>query len=268
MTVPIFIKTYSADFEWLYWCLRSILKFGQAFGDVHIVGEANDMHAITNVIHRARLDDVGLPPKAFFVHPLPAGARHIAVGYMRQQYVKMLADEILLGSRSDRHLQLDSDCFLIREVNPSKWGDPPYWLRTPWDALRAHPDACARQPVLEELLGFSVPYEYMRRHPFMLKHEGLAALRAHLTARHALPLWEIVARAASWSEYNLYGAFCAHTIPELHRWVSTEEERGSGSSGNYPAPCLMQSWSYAAHAGRGIPAETLARYRNLLEAPA
>lgn len=272
MQMPIVIKTYDKDLPWLYWCLRSLEKFAHGFGPVHIIGEYGYglAEAIVAVRDRVRTDTVlaGVPARlSYFIHTMDPGARLISNGYIRQQYCKLMADQALTaahGARYDRHLQLDSDCFLTRPVTPEEWGDPPYWLRTPWSALAGHADACGRRPDLERLLGFTVPYEYMRRHPFVLRHDGLRALRAHLTSRHGVPLAELMAREPGWSEYNLYGAFCAHTIPELHRWVETDPPAGVMDA---PSACLRQSWSYAAHEGRGIPADVLDAYRALLATP-
>lgn len=267
MKMPIVIKTYRKDLEWLYWCLRSLDKFAVGFGPVHIIGEtdADELAAIKDTYERARIDSLfaGIPARlVYHVHSSPPGAGLIASGYIRQQYCKMLADTMLKGA-FDRHLQLDSDCFLTRRVTPEEWGDPPYWLRTPWEALHGHAEACARKPELERILGFSVPYEYMRRHPFVLRHDGLRALRAHLTTRYGIPLAELMAGEPGWSEYNLYGAFCAHILPDLHRWVSTHPPEGVPMDA--PPSCVQQAWSYAAHEGRGIPADVLDGYKRLLE---
>lgn len=277
MKLPILIKSYSKDAEWLYWCLRSALRFARGFGDITVVRDRapGDFEATGGAIRRALSDSAALFPDETTA-PIVSSVPHtpemglIESGYIRQQAIKLHGDLIVNGD----HLQLDSDCFFIRKTTPADFGDPPYWFRTPYTML-ASDQAMAWRDATNAILGFRpeyahhvaladrvpVEHEYMRRHPFLMRAEGLRGLRRYLEEIHSKSVVELFRGLSVVSEYNVYGAWCHRFRPDLYRWVDTSIVPPD----KWPAPVVMQAWSYAGHGASGIPAETLARYRALLE---
>lgn len=272
--LPVLIKTYARDAEWLYWLLRSADRFAGGFGPWYVVTEPESMDAIRRTILRgARSRSFGVALRVFDSHDaLPEGRVVLEGvgnrGYIHQQYCKLHGDLIVGGD----HLQIDSDCFLVRETTPTDWGAPPYWFKTPFASLVGS-QALAWRDVTNAILGFTpaachhvalgqlvpVEHEYMRRHPFYMRAEGLRGLRAHLERQHSKSIAELFRGLDHVSEYNLYGAWCERFAPELHRWIDTS----SVPPDQWPPVVALQGWSYAGHRA-GIPPDTLARYHALL----
>ena len=134
MTLPVLIKTYAADAEWLYWLLRSADRFARGFGPWFVVTEPESMETVCDAIARA-VDPHGSPLcKIVDSHEVwPEGksvlhhARGGSPGYFHQQGLKLLGDLICGGD----HVQIDSDCFFIRETTPELWGDLPTSSKRP-----------------------------------------------------------------------------------------------------------------------------------------
>ena len=94
-----------------------------------------------------------------------------------------------------------------------------------------------------------------------MRAEGLRGVRHHLETRTGHTLARFVAEAAIMSEYNLYGGWTERFARHLHTWLDTSEVPQE----KWPLVHIVQGWSYAGHGGSGIPEETLARYRAILE---
>lgn len=272
MTLPVLVKTYSPDAPWLVWLLRSAARFAKGFGPWIVLTERES----AGHIHRA-IQESGATGRLAIAYrevesvlPTVAG---IQSGYIRQQACKLHGD--LVGVADGDHLQLDSDCFFVRPTTPADFGDPPHWFRTPYSML-AGDQAMAWRDATNAILGFRaehashvaladrvpIEHEYMRRHPFYMRAEGLRGLRRYLEEIHCKSVVELFHGLSVVSEYNVYGAWCHRFRPDLYRWVDTSIVPPD----EWPAPVVMQAWSYAGHSASGIPAETLARYRALLEA--
>lgn len=261
VTLPVLIKTYARDAEWLYWLLRSADKFARGFGPWHIVTEPESMEAVSGAIAHA-IDPHGSPLcKIVDSHEVwPEGksvlhhARGGNPGYFHQQGIKLYADLITGGDC----LVLDSDCFFVEPTTPDDFGNPPYWMRTPYAELGG---AVPWRKPTEEHLGFPISHEYMRRHPFLLRAEAVRGVRQHLELRTGHTLARLVAETECLSEFNLIGAWTARHAPHLYTWLDTAEVPAAA----WPPVKVWQGWSYAGHGADGIPEETLTRYRELLD---
>lgn len=226
----ILIKTYAADAPWLTWLLRSAVRFASGFGPWHILTEPESRAAVYDAARAAAPPDFHIVD----VYATLPDSRRIASGYIRQQYCKLHGDLVTGGD----HVQLDSDCFFIRDTTPALWGTPPYWLMTPYSALSG--DVLRHQELTSRLLGFDVHHEYMRRAGFYMRAEGLAGLREHLERQHGKSVAALFAELGSASEYNLYGAWCHRFAPHLYRWIDT----AATPPDQWPPTHVWQGWSY------------------------
>lgn len=220
MTIPIVIKTYHKDHEWLFWALSSVKRFATGFSDVVVLSEPEGAELIQKAIadskSSARLVDV---------YQLWPEAQTIEAGYVRQQYVK-LRTPLVFGDQ----VQIDSDDFLLGSIGPELWGSPPVYYFDPYDDLLANADEPTRgglenwRTITTEILGWDVDKEFMRCPGFYLRRDGCLGLSEYLEHRHKKSMVEVFRRPLI-SEYNLYGAFCAAKMSNLHRWERPGQPR-------------------------------------------
>jgi hypothetical protein len=172
MTTDIFLKTHSADADYLRYCLASIEKFCSGFRKTVVVeGE----------------------------HPR---------GYLHQQVVKLHADT---HTDADFILVTDSDTLFTEEVTPESFmrDGKPIWYMTPWnEEMLAHPGTRAWFNVMTEFFGEEPPAEFMRRQPFMFPREVLEGLRNFCVERHGVTIGDYIMARKAFSEWNVLGAYC------------------------------------------------------------
>jgi len=217
MTAAILVRSYSKDFPWLTYALRSIQKFCTEFSEVVIViPDTDDLPNLT----AERVVKV----------------KDIMPGYMMQQSDKLYAD---LYSDADFFLYVDSDCILTEPVTPETFmtDGKVNWLHTPFekageDARRAWYD------VMKKCLGEDPPSEMMRRHPQLIPRWALQEFRGFIAQKHGVSLEHYIASQplGEFSEFNCIGFFLWLHHHEKINWINTEEF--------LPPTVLRQWWSH------------------------
>lgn len=183
MKCSIFIKSHSADYPWLIYCLRSIVRFCTGFESTVVVTDDGQPKP-----------PIGPVEKWFTVKPKQPG-------YLHQQSLKLSADAF---TDSQYVLYGDSDTIFTRLISPEDVtiAGLPVWLYEPYAGM-TNPDVLARQKTMSDFIGAPVQFEFMRRHPFIITRNLLADFRRFCLCRHGMTVEDYVMQAPNMSEFNL-----------------------------------------------------------------
>ncbi len=198
----IFIRTYPGDYYWLDYCLKSIETYASGFRKIWIVSP--------NIA----------PPIA-----LPQNAEWKVMndetedGYLAQQITKCYADAIT-DYQADYILHVDSDVIFQRAVTPGDFftGEKLTWFYTPYQQIET-----PWQPIMEKFMGFTMPYEFMRRLPMMLPRWLYPKLREFCHHQHGMIISEYIRTQPqrAFSEFNALGCYAYFNHPDKFQWIST-----------------------------------------------
>lgn len=210
--IDIFIRTYHKDLEFLKYCLRSIHKFVTGYNEIIICIPEEDAHL---------LDSWNLTKERIVKwKPLTNN------GYIDQQISKLKAHEM---SDADYILYVDSDVCFFTPTDLSEFfiDGKPYLMRTRYELVG---DAICWKKPTEDILKFSLKYEYMRRIPIMFKHSTLVALSNRVNI-------DKLSQRERLSEFNLLGAYAAVSQAKEYCIIDTEHEA-------LPKQVAKQFWSW------------------------
>lgn len=147
MTNDILIRTYAGDKDWLFYCLKSLIKFSSKFRNILVICPPESTEAIRPVANRLDVDF--------------AECKQLNKDdYVGQMATKMHYDEF---TDADLITHVDSDMIFSEEYDSSHLinkdgkviiGKQEYaQLTVPW------------KPVTEKFVGFEVTWEYNRIYP-------------------------------------------------------------------------------------------------------
>jgi hypothetical protein len=214
MLVDIFIRTYAKDLEWLKYCLRSIHKYVDGYRDIIISIPDKDAHLLKEFnLTKERV--VSWKPKS-------------KDGYIDQQINKLMAHTL---TDADYILYVDSDVCFYRQIDVAKEyfvNGKPYLMKTNYNLVG---DAICWKKPTEEILGFELEYEYMRRIPCLYSIITLASLDKLVNCSKLAKLNRL-------SEFNLIGAYVDHYENHLYHIIDTEKDE-------IPKECAKQLWSWS-----------------------
>lgn len=253
-----FVKTCAVDLPWLSFCLRALAKH-DLDAEVCVVTDDDFVGETDRVMHEAGVYSQRRWSR-FTVSSFAPEAMAISRGYIRQQYLKLVADRVF---PSAPHVQIDSDCFLLRtpvcadfSTLPPPGGKTlrPLWFFEPWGTVG---QAVTWRAPTEAALGFSTRFETMRRHGFYLRPTDLQMVRSWIESVHGQTLASYLSGVRTFSEYNVIGSYLRNSAPESRTWIETPSPLLWGVEGS---PMLEQGWG-----GRPMPAETITRWSRLLD---
>lgn len=234
LSVDIFIKSYSGDFDWLKYALRSIAKYWTNDGETVVVVPLTDVDACRKLL-QPRQRVVGRAER-FGSKPNRSGRPW---GYWEQMLVKMEAD---LYCPAPLILFLDSDCVMTRECSLTDFCTPEgvpiiYWET--YDYFRdKHPSVLGWKPMVEAALKCPVEREYMRCNGLIFWRDSLSAFRQHLERLHGLTFLDVVESlpGGGFEEYDSLGFFCDTYEHHRYHFIRTE----------YPGDWwpIRQNWSW------------------------
>lgn len=218
MTCDIFIKSFSGDYEWLKYCLRSIQRFATGFRRVIVV------------VPEGENPPTGTFEQVHFIHER-------GDGYMNQQVVKLHADEF---TDAEFITYMDSDTIFTCPVCPSDLivdSRRVRWLYTPYASL-GDDGSHVWKAVTSKFIKQPAELEFMRRHPFTVPAWALREMRRWTRQNHGIGLEQYVLEQPNreFSEFNAIGAFLWYHHPGHVEWQNTDENMGV-------AYC-HQSWSH------------------------
>lgn len=242
MNCALFIKSFSDDLPWLEYALRSCDKFASGFSELVVALPAGVEFSW---------------PTARIVHIRGETPEN---GYRFQQLVKLHSDEL---TTAENVLITDSDTIFTQPFSPETFmrDGKPYWLMTPYDALRDELGEDERlirgvflwREVVREFIGATPEHEYMRRQPFYVPCWLLKGLRAFCRVKHNVTLHDYVLNAYAFSEFNCAGFFAHQRSPDEFTWIDTTRE-------TMPELNVLQSWSHG-----GLTDELRERFEEILK---
>ena len=210
MIVDIFIRTYDKDLKWLKYCLESIHKFSYGFRDIIICIPFWQQNLLQH-----------LTKEKIVTCPVYKN------DYIGQQISKLQAFKY---TDAEYIMFLDSDCLMTKKFCPEEYAifGKPIILKEAYSKFEGQ-DVMCWKPITENILGFEVEYEYMRRHPFTYRRDTLEELYRYF------PCME---EPKELSEFNLIGAYCDKYEKDKYVFI----EVGDNS---LPEPNLKQYWSHS-----------------------
>lgn len=219
MTFSIFVKSYSPDFGWLQYCLRSITKFASGFSETVVV--------IPETAHLELTQEKVIKIK-----------EPCSEGYTSQQIVKMNADKYCSG---DYIVFTDSDTIFTKPITPNDLmiEGKPLWLMTPMaEVTAADNNARSHERAMKEFAGHDSEWEMMRRLPVVVPRWAFPAFREYCQEKHGKTFqeWAMTQPHRQVTEFNHLGMFL---YEHYRNWIHFHDTRHS-----IPPAFVLQKWSW------------------------
>lgn len=243
MTTEIFIVSFRRDFEYLKFCLRSIVKFATGFSGVTVLVPDQDYQLAEQLF-------IDLNADFKFPATLAHGAEWPERGHLWHICQKLRSDEWC--PKADFICHLDSDCVFREPVTPDDYfvDGKPVLLIEEYAGLEKQFPGFPWRRCVEKALKEPVKYETMRRHP-MVNPRGLyPAVRNLVESRQGMPFDEYVIAQrwtfpAGFADFNTLGA-----VALMPPWKDQYHFIEVGGDRKWPHSKLIQFW---AHTGLEIP---------------
>ena len=226
LKTSIVIITYDKDLEFLKYSLKSIDKFCRFYNEVVVV---IDQHGNDCLQTQKYLESIG---QKYFINN---DAKHVPIGYVRQQHMKYFMEEYL--DDSDYVCSVDSDNIFYANNKPCcffKNGLPIIGMQK-WSDM---PNESFKQ-CTNETLGFNSDYNFMRRMPLIYPLWLFKEVRDYIEAKHGQSFLSYFKTLKHTSEYNILGAYAYRFHRDSFYWVDVinNEEEWAGLS----VPCTQYS---------------------------
>lgn len=213
MKVDLFVKTWSGDFQWLYYCLESVKKFATNYNELIIIVPEHEKQKFADM-------NYVLPERTQIFYVKEEGH-----GYLFQMYIKMQAHKY---SNADYIKYLDSDCIFNKPFDAHSliYDGKPEMLMTKYldeagNNKLGH-GICWKAPT-EETLRQKVDYEFMRRHIICYHRQTLVDFEEWFV--HDLKQWVAFRNFdQSFSEFNVLGAFAYIYQNDKYKFVDTDKD--------------------------------------------
>lgn len=199
-TVDIFYKSYSQDYKWLYYSLRSLIKNVKGYNKVIILIPENEKE----------LFDTRVLPERTEIHYV----KEYGTGYLYQQWCKISAHRF---SSADYIMFSDSDCIFDHEINVQEFiaDDKPEILYTDYSKVG---DAICWKEVTEAFIKEPMQYEMMRRNCLIYHTDTLKAIE-----KYEPNLEYIIMNGVRFSEFNAMSAYAWFHERDKYNFVNTDE---------------------------------------------
>lgn len=252
MKHQVLICSYAKDFEWLKWNLTTLRRFSKGFLPPVICVASDDEPGARFMVNNF------YPEATVTIKDGRPG-----LGNLRAQVAMMSGD--LLCPEADYVWLVGSDCLVSRTFQPDAFfrdGLPVMLINTYGELLKVAPGILPWQKGVEDALGFSPNYEYMRRLPLMYPRALFKKVRDHIAAHTKKPFEEYVydvgayaqrsnrSDAANFSESNVLGAWAHKFEPDMFHWLCLDHCYESAMK-EFPNP-MIQFWS---HGGMDFPCD-------------
>lgn len=217
MQVDIFIRSYSKDFEWLSYALKSIHKYVNGYRNIIVCVPLNDLSALAHLTTERVV-----------------GVRDLSNGYIGQQLTKMQAWKY---TDADAVLFWDSDTVATEQLNILEEftsNGKPIIYHTDYAEVG---DAQCWQECTQQAIGHPVYREYMRRMPLMYLTKTVLDADIYLSLRAKMSTEQYLGGLQRFSEFNYLGAYAHINEAERYDFRATEHVA--------PPPSKMrQFWSW------------------------
>jgi len=233
MTVSAFIRSYLGDINWLYYCLRSLLKRGSQFHQIVLCVPDSERFTFLELITKWEVKGIV---------ELHTWMPVVENGYIDQQITKCHAERFCTG---DFIMHFDSDCIALREIELGEFfvaGRPKLLFRR-WEQAGT---GITWQAVTAGILKRAPAFETMASHPFLYHRSTHQLFRECMERQHKMSFNHIFRNREEFSEFNAIGNFCHQSTPDAYHFV-----RAGSPEDDFPRP-FKQFWSRG-----GIPHEEI-----------
>lgn len=231
MKTSIVTVSYDKDLEWLKYSYKSIQKFCKEYHSYHVILDDHENDCV-NCMQFCKDNNIKFH--------IDTNAKNIQSGYVRQQYMKLMAD-VYVPDDCDLICHVDSDSIFHDFHDPSiyfcKESNKPAMLMTPYSAFGGMLDHWLKST--SDFMQETVEYEFMRRMPLIYPKWLFFELRNWVLDKHKVSLLDYLKGLDTFSEYNALGAYCYKYHRNFYKWVDTTKD----SFINLP---FLQSWSHGS----------------------
>jgi len=216
MRTAIFIKTYSGDFAFLRYCIKSIQKFCTGFDEIIIQCPPRDHETLLRMC-----------PDNFKVIPI----KEKGDGYMFQQVAKLSA---WLHTDCEQILYVDSDCVFFAPCTPETFmrDGKPLLMKTHYSKVG---DAIFWQEATARAIGYKSEFEWMRRLPAMYLRKTLQEIASVHPNLHE---YILSIKDRQFSEFNFIGQFIEKHSQSDYSIHDTDD--------GWIVPVCQQFWSWGS----------------------
>lgn len=205
MTVDLIYKSYSSDFEFLKFSLRSVQRFATGF------------RRIVVIVPEGQTPPTGDAETVHFV-------REHGEPYLFQQNIKLHAD---MFTDAEFICHFDSDTIWTQPVTPQDLivdNRRPIWLYTPYADITTGDGQTWKKPTAK-VMRQPVEHEFMRRHPFVTPRWALEGFRKWMWLNHGMSLESYIMGqpGRSFSEFNAIGAWLWFFHRDKVEWRRPED---------------------------------------------
>ena len=219
--------SYDKDLEWLKYQKQSFDKFCSGYHSYTVVSYPEDNERLQKWLNNEGISSF-----------TSNHSKNIKKGYMKQQIIKLHADDFC--GDADYIMHVDSDCVFHTKNKPSDYfiEGKPVMLMTSYEGPTLKNDqAYCWKKITEDALGENVEYEFMRRIPLIYPIGLYKELRDFIISVHGKTITEYVENGGALSEFNLLGAYCWRYHRDKFYWINTDISTP-------PKEVLRQFWSY------------------------
>jgi len=235
--VEIIYVTFSRDFDFLQYSMRSFQKYCKGFFGVKIVVPTDDT-------------DRFLPFEGYSTKECPVRIKNF-LEYPQKGFVHHLAMQCcadIFCPDAEYILHMDPDCLWCKPTTPSDYfvGGKPVLVVEPYEILKTvHPNRFHWKSVTEEALPFACDYETMCRHPAVHNRLTYGQTRHEVESKHNVPFIDFVLKQKNkfpqgFGEFNTLGAVAIKRFSDKYHLIDRQDK----GEQNDPEPHLKQFWSY------------------------
>jgi len=219
MKTSIVTVTYDKDIEFLKYNLKSIKKFCKGYHDNIVI---IDDHENDCVKTQRYLDSI---QQKYFINK---EAKQVKVGYVRQQYMKLLSDKYV-SKDTDYICHIDSDSIFKKEHTPDRFfkNNKPILIKNNYSKLLKAFAKRGENPKLilrwrettSEILKLNVEYEFMFRMPLVYPKNLTKLAREYIEKINNTSFLDALKDLPIMSEYNILGAFAHQYAFQDFFWI-------------------------------------------------
>lgn len=212
--VSVLTVTFDKDLPWLNQSFRSYNTFCKDYRSYNVVVDDHEQDC-EHTLEWLKENHVN--------HHVNHEAKHVPVGYVRQQYMKFFADQYV-PEDTDWICHVDSDSIFYEQHTPDIYfhEGKPVMLYTPYDRITG----CDHwQTLTTKALKLPAPVEneFMRRMPLLYPRWLTQELRDWFPTNHGKSLINYMVEQDNFTEYNFMGAYCWEHHRDLYHWVDTTQ---------------------------------------------
>lgn len=247
MILPLFVKTWVNDFQWLKQAMISVEKTCQNVNWNICVDDGTKTDFSKVQVQAEQAIARGINCRTCETSELWPEAMNVKAGYLRQQWIKMNSHRMM---GDDVFWIWDSDLIAQRPFSRADFcgfGDKPIYWFSQFNSMMGGADDhahLARIQMLKDIYGVpDIPFEWMRCIP--IPQIGGILRHASGTSYWKKAYEMLCAGDQRFSEFNVIGQFAHQYFPDAFDWRNTHNYPGKTFSGPMGCKDYIVSQAYS-----------------------